>query len=428
MASLSAHGRELVDRWTGMDRSLGEWVVELAEFDSTMVWRDDGASTCANWLVHECGMGWSTAKEKLRVGHELLRRPVVRAAFEDNSITYTQARILVRLEGLDDERDAAFVDEGARLTARTLEQWVQHWNWRHGQDRRPTNLDDHYGMFRSRGFGGGMGRLVIEAPDDILDRLTAIADATLEHRFNNPAPAQPVDMAAPQPPSDDSDDDVDVDRFAWAGEPLESDPSAAPTDPFAPNEPVDMAAQQPRSLAARRLDALLDIFEVGAATSEEVDPEVAAIGVTVSYESLLSETGSGVTQYGTVLSGEAVRRLCCDAGIHRIVTRGVSEILDVGRKTRTWSTPQRRAIRARHGHVCAANARGRRITQVHHIRWWEDDGVTSIDNGVPLCSYHHHLVHEGGWSVSWDKGTGVTELCGPLGQRVVAKGTFSFAA
>lgn len=411
MASMSALGRELVDRWAHMDRSLGEWVVELAEFDASQVWRDDGASTCANWLAHQCGMGWSTAKEKLRVGHELRRRPVVRAAFEDGTISYTQARVLVRLEGLNDERDAAFVEEGARLTVRTLEQWVQHWNWRNGQDKKPTNLDDHFGMFRSRGFGGGMGRLVIEAPDDVLDRVTSIADALLDHRFHNPPPAQPVDMAAQQP--------------TLAHSPL--DPFATDTEGIAESDqPVDMAAQQPRSLAARRLDALLDVIETGAATSDEIDPEVAAIGVTVSYESLMSDTGSGVTQYGTVLSGEAVRRLCCDAGIHRIVVRGVSEVLDVGRKTRTWSTPQRRAIRARHGHMCAFPGCGRRVTQIHHMQWWDDDGETCIENGLPACNCHHTLLHEGGWTASRDPKTGIIRFTGPDGQVVETEPWFGF--
>jgi hypothetical protein len=150
---------------------------------------------------------------------------------------------------------------------------------------------------------------------------------------------------------------------------------------------------------------------------DKLDPELASIGVTVQYEDLIANQRTLVTtDLGSVITGEAVCRLACDAGIHRMVIRGVSEFLDVGRKTRTWTTAQRRAIRARHNFRCAAQGCNRRITQIHHIHWWEDGGVTSIDNGVPLCSYHHHLVHEGGWTISYDPYTGITRMEGPLGQ------------
>ena len=36
---------------------------------------------------------------------------------------------------------------------------------------------------------------------------------------------------------------------------------------------------------------------------------------------------------------------------------------------------------------------------MHHIRPWYLDGETELDNLVSLCGFHHHLVHEGGWTV-----------------------------
>ena len=39
--------------------------------------------------------------------------------------------------------------------------------------------------------------------------------------------------------------------------------------------------------------------------------------------------------------------------------------------------------------------------RIHHIRWWTRDlGPTDIDNLLPLCETHHHLVHEGGWTLT----------------------------
>jgi hypothetical protein len=33
------------------------------------------------------------------------------------------------------------------------------------------------------------------------------------------------------------------------------------------------------------------------------------------------------------------------------------------------------------------------------IRWWRHGGRTSLDNLLLICSFHHCLVHEHGWSV-----------------------------
>ena len=35
--------------------------------------------------------------------------------------------------------------------------------------------------------------------------------------------------------------------------------------------------------------------------------------------------------------------------------------------------------------------------EIHHILPWELGGPTDLHNLIPLCSRHHHLVHDGGW-------------------------------
>ncbi len=37
--------------------------------------------------------------------------------------------------------------------------------------------------------------------------------------------------------------------------------------------------------------------------------------------------------------------------------------------------------------------------QPHHVIWWERGGLTDLDNLLPLCSRHHHNIHDDGWQV-----------------------------
>ena len=393
-------GRELVGSWQQTDECIVGWILKLAEFDADQLWTVDGFANCVSWLEIKCGMSRTTSYEKVRVSHELVRRPVLRAALVDARLPFSKAQVITRLDGLDDERDARFVASASDMSMRTLEARVRNWNYFNGQDNRP-GLDDHYGLSRQPGALGGMGRLVLEAPNEDLDRLISIADAYLDFLQHN----EPVDESRI---GTDELEPVDESRIGTAD-----------------GEPVDEPLVETRSLSARRLDALLDLLEeVALVNTDKLDPERAAIGVTVQYEHLLADKGLATTDLGTTLTGEAARRLACDAAVHRIVVQGASEILDIGRKTRTWPTALRRAIRARHGHRCAVEGCDRRITEIHHLIFWENGGVTSINNGVPLCAYHHHLVHEGGWYITWNPRTSVTRLVGPAGQVLETKAQF----
>ena len=88
---------------------------------------------------------------------------------------------------------------------------------------------------------------------------------------------------------------------------------------------------------------------------------------------------------GAVLHPEAVRRLACDAGVSRIITMGPSQILDVGRTTRTVSGPTRRALLIR-DRGCRFDGCDRPAPwcDAHHIIHWADGGPTTLDN-LTIC-------------------------------------------
>jgi len=34
------------------------------------------------------------------------------------------------------------------------------------------------------------------------------------------------------------------------------------------------------------------------------------------------------------------------------------------------------------------------------VQWWRNGGFTDLENLLPLCSKHHHLVHDGRWTLT----------------------------
>jgi hypothetical protein len=113
------------------------------------------------------------------------------------------------------------------------------------------------------------------------------------------------------------------------------------------------------------------------------------------------EPGRSELEDGTRVSAETSRRLSCDASVVRIEHAG-DQILNVGRRTRTIPVALRRALETR-DRGCRFPGCHSRFTDAHHRVHWADGGETSLANTVLLCSFHHRLVHEGGWQVAWIK-------------------------
>ena len=122
----------------------------------------------------------------------------------------------------------------------------------------------------------------------------------------------------------------------------------------------------------------------------------------VDAETLKEDGGLGQSELedGTRVSAETSRRLACDASVVRIGHASDRSVLDVGRKTRTIPPSVRRALEVR-DRGCRFPGCGLRFTDAHHIKHWADGGETKLDNLLLLCSHHHRLLHEQGWTVEW---------------------------
>jgi hypothetical protein len=56
----------------------------------------------------------------------------------------------------------------------------------------------------------------------------------------------------------------------------------------------------------------------------------------------------------------------------------------------------------------------------HHIQHWLHGGETSVANLALLCTFHHHLVHEGGWTIARGE-NGELAFSAPDGRALAAE-------
>ncbi|HHU11320.1 MAG TPA: DUF222 domain-containing protein [Intrasporangiaceae bacterium] len=105
--------------------------------------------------------------------------------------------------------------------------------------------------------------------------------------------------------------------------------------------------------------------------------------------------GAANTDTGHQHSTATARRLACNAGILPVVLGGASLPLDVGRQDRFFTEAQRVALAAIYDECAAANCdRPYSWSELHHEDPWATGGRTDLDRAVPLCGYHHRLIHD----------------------------------
>jgi hypothetical protein len=121
----------------------------------------------------------------------------------------------------------------------------------------------------------------------------------------------------------------------------------------------------------------------------------------IDLDQLVSGVGAATLDGGVRISAGQIRRLACEASILPLVMDGDSVPLDLGRAQRLHTRHQRIALSATHD-TCAVGGCQRPFAwcEIHHHRLsWANDGPTDLDNGLPLCGYHHQRAHDPHWDL-----------------------------
>jgi hypothetical protein len=351
-------GQWLVEHRAGLDRGEAEWLARLAEFDRDGLWALDGHFCCATWLVWRTNMKRSTAFEKLRVAHELERRPIVAEAFRRGELSYSAVRAITRMDRPDPEVDEAMVRLAASGDAAItdVERAVRHYMLNQDQERPPPEDPKWVRDVKITRGEDGTGRATITLSDLEMEEFKAALQAFIDLRY--------------RPRAGDESSGGDSDEEA----------------------PVEEAPLEEAGRPARKADAFVDLVNSALAAADRGhaagdDRYMVHIVTRDEGRSLSLLDGTPLHPFDAACA--------CDASTVTHTVAGDGEPLHLGRRTREWSTSQRRAISVRDGGHCRFPGCQFTHFDIHHMRSWEAGGLTDVANGFCQCRRHHRLLHAG---------------------------------
>ena len=447
----------ITEVWGHLNAATYRFLELIGQFDRTRGWARHGLVNCAQWLNWQCGIGACAAREKVRVARALEGLPQVSEAFRQGRLSYSKVRAVTRVATAETEGTllnialhgtASHVEKTVRKFRRVQRdaerreadalhrsRYVEWWYEEDGSWRLQARLPPEVAAVVTQAIEAAMAAADETAADETAaDETQAVAgdDVSAETNGNrqanghenghenghavadlfaktNGAGHAVADVSAETNGADHAVTVVSAETLAeTAAEP----PSATPADE--------------RLIRARRADGLRHMAEQYLAHRAEISGSAAEryqVVVHINREDLHEggETVRGAElEQGRELAVATARRLGCDGLLVGLVEDAEGEPLNVGRKTRAIPAAIRRALQSRDGGCRFPGCDRSKFTHAHHIRHWADGGETKLNNLVTLCSYHHHLVHEGGYGVRVVDGA--IEFTSPSGQRIPASG------
>jgi hypothetical protein len=326
----------------------------LAEAERREVFSRDGHLSMASWVEHRFQSTWSEAARQVRTARALEHMPQVREALYEGEVSTSAVGQLVTAHEANPEEfsmaEETLVEAARTLPVRDLKRAVSQWRDAVDSDaarRADAERFDRRGLHVSptfEGMGRMDGNLDPETTETVLTALRAKTDS-------------------------------------WARS----------------------GTGDPRTPAQRRCDALGEILREWLDRSDRpvVGGERPHLTVVVDLEALEGRAGyrCELQESGTI-SPESARRLACDASVSRVIVKGDSEPLDVGRRTPVVPASIRRAVVVRDRHCRFPGCdRPAPWSDAHHVVHWADGGETKLSNLVLLCRRHHRMIHDGSFGV-----------------------------
>ena len=322
----------------------------------------EGAASCAHWLAWRIGLDSATAREKVRVARALGKLPAIDEALRVGKLSYAKARALTRVAA--PETEAKLLEVALVATGAQLERICRGYRRALAPDEA---LAPEERSVRRRDLPGGMVKLEIVLAPDEADLVLRALDRGREVVHGR----EQTDVSAETRKRNDVRQDVSAETSApgstW---PSRADGMVALAENFLAGNPAT-------GNGGERFQVMVHVDQ---------DP--------LAPDGVLSAS----LDDGTRVSAETFRRIACDCGVVAVAGDGAG--LNIGRRARSIPPAIRRALALRDRGCRFPGCTHTRFLHGHHIQHWLHGGETSVDNLVLLCTFHHHLVHEGLWTVA----------------------------
>ena len=344
-ASIDDLDRAIVTLAARINASTHDFLVLIRRFDERAGWLRWSFENCADWLHWRCDISRSAAREKVRVAHAMKTLPAIAMAFAKGELSYSKVRALTRVARPNSE------DELLTFALHTTAARVEE---------------------RCRELRCG----TIASTDDALR-----AHACRELRMRRDEARGTITITVELPIETGELVDKALDR---------SMETSAASDPEFSEE----------SWNAQRADALVQMAKAylsGDLHGTAGTPDHYHVTVHVDESALRGSAGGR-----SGLPIETVRRIACDSDLIVLARDKNGNPLSVGRKTRVVPTAIERALWTRDKGCRFPGCGRKRYVHAHHIVHWSAGGETRLDNLMLLCSKHHTLLHEGGFTIEKD--------------------------
>jgi Domain of unknown function (DUF222) len=337
-----------------IDRLEGVCALWVAEADRSQLWKHAGAPSLTAWLANQCRQSHGRGKSQAKLAEAMAGSSKVADAVVSGRMSSENASALTPVLGTE-----AFEREGDKLLA-------------DAETASPVELRRKVEEFQAA-----------QEPDSE----TARAERLYRRRYLNLTPT--------------GDGMTKLDGL------LDPESGRVVRNALAHLARAERTDGTGRTPGQRRADALVDLCDAYSKGTVTGGRERPTVNVACSLENLEDRAGRARTTTGETLSAEALRRIMCDANVNRVVLNAESKIIDFGRAKRLINDNLYQALVVRdqgcRGPDCD---RPPEWCDGHHIVHYGDgEGETKQQNVALLCRYHHHLLHEGGWTVHWQHTT-----------------------
>ena len=368
METVEELGQEIASLCAHLDAAAHRLLECIRRFDDACGWQEQGAVSCAHWLAWRLGWDPATAREKVRVARALGRLPAIDESLRTARLSYAKVRALTRVA--TPENEAKLLDMALIATGAQLERLCRGYRGVLDGERTPEPEER---SVRQRLLPGGMVKLDLVLEPDEADLILRAIERAREVHARQAEPLAPEAHGAPAVAAEPAPQAEEAEAARVSAEtcwPSRADGAVKLAESFLAGNPVT-------GTGGERFQVMVHLDQ------EVLGPDGA---------------WSGTLEDGTRVSAETLRRVACDCGL--VATGGDGEALNIGRRARSIPPAIRRALMLRDRGCAFPGCTHTAFLHGHHVEHWLHGGETSLDNLVMLCTFHHHLVHEGGWTVT----------------------------